>query len=402
MDLPAGVISISTPGRVRSPAADVVVRLLRVLLRGLLAGLLRGRLLAAEHPPRRLLLLDQAQATGPAGEDLPDQLGEVGGGGGEGLLEGLLDLPVGLADQGPQLPHRGLEVLALALELFHVGERLGVLELGQRVDGPELLTAALEPLHPRAQLRDGLLVQRLGGTPCGGAVLDPEALEHPGELELGLAGVVAGPLGVHLRVGDHLSGPFELGLDPRLAGGKGGQLAGAALALPAVFAELLLERAEQGARTVGCGLEGRQQALGARAATPRRAGRRPAAAAAAPRRSASSCSAAASCAALAGELSFELCFADRKRPVGGGLSALVDQPRAAAHRLLRLGLAALVLAQLLQRAGGTRFGARQLRQRRGAALLGLLQGPAGARSSRSRRSRSLRLASTRSLPPALS
>ena len=53
----------------------------------------------------------------------------------------------------PQLGQRGLEVLALRLELLDVRERLLVLALGQRVDRAEALAAALEPLEPRLRAR---------------------------------------------------------------------------------------------------------------------------------------------------------------------------------------------------------------------------------------------------------
>jgi hypothetical protein len=65
----------------------------------------------------------------------------------EGVLEGRLDLGVGLADQAGQLPERALEVGALCFELLDVLERLGVLALRKRVDGAELLATTRKPLE---------------------------------------------------------------------------------------------------------------------------------------------------------------------------------------------------------------------------------------------------------------
>src|SRR5437763_1918525 len=104
-----------------------------------------------------------------AGEAARDDLGDavvahrapVDRGSGERRLEGLADLAVGVADERAQLTQRGLEVLALALELLDVRERLGVLLLGQRVDRAELLAPARQALDARAQLLGGLRLQRL-------------------------------------------------------------------------------------------------------------------------------------------------------------------------------------------------------------------------------------------------
>ena len=86
-----------------------------------------------------------------AREQVLDDLLEVLRRGREGLLEGLLDATVGVADQALELAQRGLEVLALVLELLHVLERLLVLGLGERVDRAELLAAALQALDAGAQ-----------------------------------------------------------------------------------------------------------------------------------------------------------------------------------------------------------------------------------------------------------
>ena len=73
-----------------------------------------------------------------------------------------MDLAVGVADHGAQLAQRGLEVGAAALELLDVRERLGVLVLRERVDGPELLAPALQALDARDQRLLLLGVERLG------------------------------------------------------------------------------------------------------------------------------------------------------------------------------------------------------------------------------------------------
>ena len=85
---------------------------------------------------------------------------EVARGDLEGLLEGLPDAAVGLADQAAQLREGGLEILALALELVDVLDRLLVLVLGQRVHGADALAPALEPLEARLDLDPLLLGQR--------------------------------------------------------------------------------------------------------------------------------------------------------------------------------------------------------------------------------------------------
>ena len=59
---------------------------------------------------------------------------------------------------------RRLQIVALGLELLDVRERIGVLLLGQRVDGAELLAAPSEPFQATGQLLTTLLLgQRLGG-----------------------------------------------------------------------------------------------------------------------------------------------------------------------------------------------------------------------------------------------
>ena len=87
-----------------------------------------------------------------------------------------------------QLAQRGLEVVALGLELLDVRERLVVLLLGQRVDRAELLAPAREALDARAQLL-GLLGARAPRS--AGSAGEPEPLGERAELLVGLGGLVA-------------------------------------------------------------------------------------------------------------------------------------------------------------------------------------------------------------------
>ena len=164
------------------------------------------RLGAPEHRLGPAPVVDQAQAPAAAREQVLDQLLEVALGGLERLLEGRVDLAVGLADQALELRERRLEVGALGLEALDVLERLLVLALGQRVDRAELLAPArrrrsslrldLEPLGVVERPRS----RRPSSRPSVGA--DP--------LELG------GRLGAAVaEVGDP-----DLGLGDRLAGGR--------------------------------------------------------------------------------------------------------------------------------------------------------------------------------------
>ena len=158
-----------------------------------------GQRLAAEHRPRRLLFIDEPQASAAAREDVADELLEVACGRRERLLEGLLDLAVGLADHPAQLAQRRLQVAALALELLDVRERLGVLLLGERVDRAELLAPAGQPLARAPAARRLLLAERLRrlralrscSPPCASASAQAEPLAHALQLELRLAGLIA-------------------------------------------------------------------------------------------------------------------------------------------------------------------------------------------------------------------
>ena len=144
---------------------------------------------AAQHGPRAGVLAHEPQAAAAAREQLRGDLLEVLGGGGEGLLEGLLDPPVGVADQPAQLAQRVLEVLALGLELLDVRERLLVLVLRERVDRAELLAAALQALDAALQLGALGVGERLGG----GLGLQAQPLGEAAELLAGVGGLRRAP-----------------------------------------------------------------------------------------------------------------------------------------------------------------------------------------------------------------
>ena len=147
MDLPAGVISISTP--VRSSSGSELV-----------LGLGQRLAVVADRAGARVLV-DEPEPPAAAGEELLGELLEVGRSGRERLLERLADLTVGVAHEGLELAQRRLEIGALALELLDVRERLVVLGLRERVDRAELLAPAGEPLDPGLQIVDLLVRERL-------------------------------------------------------------------------------------------------------------------------------------------------------------------------------------------------------------------------------------------------
>ena len=200
MDLPAGVISISTP----SLSSGVV--LVFVFL-----GLGRFGLgvAATEHGARAGVLAHEPQRAAAAREEVADDLLEVLGRGLERLLEGFLDAPVGVLDELGQLTQRGLHVLAHALELLHVLERFLVLGLRERVDRAELLTAALQALDRLVQVRALVVAERL----LGRLRLQPELRGEPGELGLDVLRVVAGALRLDLAAGDGLAALTQLRVD---------------------------------------------------------------------------------------------------------------------------------------------------------------------------------------------
>src|SRR5207248_8532723 len=130
-------------------ALGTVILLLLAPRLGIASLAFRQRL-APEHRARRLLLAHQPQPSRAAGEQLPRELAEVLGCRLEGFLKAALDLAIGVGDHRPKLAHRVLEVFPPALHLLDVGDRLGVLLLGQWIDRAELLAPALQTLEPRA------------------------------------------------------------------------------------------------------------------------------------------------------------------------------------------------------------------------------------------------------------
>ena len=247
--MPAGVISISTPmsssgSRPRSSGSASSAP-------GASPSSVAAHVGAAQDRARSGVLAHQAQAPAAAREELPGQLLEVLRGGREGRLEGLADLAVGVADEALELAQRGLEVLALALELLDVRERLVVLGLGQRVDRPELLAAALQALDARAQAVGGLGVERLGGR----LRLEAQARGERAELRGGLVLGVAHLLGADLGGRDGVAALAQAVLDLGLLGGARAQGGGHPLARLAVGQQLGVERLD----AHGDGLQGAGQ-----------------------------------------------------------------------------------------------------------------------------------------------
>ena len=166
-----------------------------------------------------------------------------------------------------QLAQGVLEVLALALELLDVRERLLVLVLRERVDRAELLAAALQALDPALQVRALGLGQRLGGR----LGLEAQALGEAAELRAGVAGGVARLLGADLAAGDGLAALLQARVDLRLAGGARAQLAGQLLARRAVGLQLGAERLGLGGDRAARLPRARPRAAPRRGAAPRRA-----------------------------------------------------------------------------------------------------------------------------------
>jgi hypothetical protein len=92
-----------------------------------------------------------------------DDLLEVLRGSFVGLLEALTNPLVRVPDQALELGEGALEVLALALELLDVGDRLVVLLRCERVDRAELLAAAGEAVDTGGELGAAIVVERLLG-----------------------------------------------------------------------------------------------------------------------------------------------------------------------------------------------------------------------------------------------
>ena len=237
-------------------------------------------------------------------------------------------------------------------------DRLGVLRLGERVDGPDLLAAALESLQAasqRLELLVGRLLRSVLRARCGvlrarrGSLRDrgrgvPEALEHRVQLETGLLGAAAQALRCDLGHRHGLPRGPQLRLDVGLLRGAATELARHLLARCAVLCELLLERSDAPCDRVREAHEQLMEALRARrerlvselAGTQRR--ERACAA-----RALLLCALGLS--ALGPELALELRSTHRERPVRGRRAALLDQPFAAPLRLESLRMLALALAQ---------------------------------------------------------
>ena len=159
--LPAGVISISTPMPSSSrppPRPRLPPRPPRSAPRPAARASRRRR--RARGAARRRGA--RAAAAPAAGEQLLGDLLEVLRRSRERLLERVADALVGVADQALELAHRRLQVLALALELLDVLDRLRVLLLGERVDGPAARCGA-------AAARSALQVGALGWSGSGSA-----------------------------------------------------------------------------------------------------------------------------------------------------------------------------------------------------------------------------------------
>ena len=337
--------------------------------------------LAAEHPAGRALFGHQPQPPGAAGEDIADELLEVASRRGEGLLEGGVYLAIGLADHAAQLPQRRLEVGPPALELLDMGECLGILLLGQRVDGPELLASAAQPLHS-GQQRLGLFgIERVGDGAGRRRLLGRLGLAQPlgdaPELELGIARLVAQPLCCDLRLGDELAGRAQARLDPGLLFGARAKLRGHLLARGVIAGEPLLElphalgdrlaRAdEDGGEAPGrCKRRDIRGTLRTQALAPRRAlgqlVRHP-----------------LSLAQLGRELALELGFPDGQRPFGRRAAALLDEPFGAPPGLPGVGVAAFGVPQRGFGADPRLLGASQLLQSALGCCTGVLLRPGRA------------------------
>ena len=206
---------------------------------------------AAEDGARAGVLAHEPQVAAAAREEVADDLLEVLRRGGEGLLEGLLDAAVRVADQLLELPQRGLQVVALAFELLDVLERLLVLLLRERVDRAELVAAALQALDAGVQRRALVVGQRL----VGRLGLQAELGRQAGELLLGVLGVVARPLRRDLAARDLLAALLEALVDARLLRRALAQLGGELVGGGAVGGELGLEDLEAGADDLARGLQ---------------------------------------------------------------------------------------------------------------------------------------------------
>src|SRR4051812_31965930 len=160
----------------------------------------------------------------------------------EGLLEGLLDPAIRVADQPLELAQRNLEVVAPALELLDVLEGLLVLLLRERVDRAELVAAALQALEPRVE-RLALAAGQRGGRRRR---LEAELAREAREVLLRRLGLVAGALGRDLAARDLLAALPEPLVPARLLGRALPQLRGQLVGGGAIGGELGLEHLDAG------------------------------------------------------------------------------------------------------------------------------------------------------------
>src|SRR5829696_5132252 len=192
---------------------------------------------AAQHGAWAGVLAYQPQPPPAPREQLADDLLEVLRGRRERLLERVADPLVGVANQALELAQSGLEVLALALELLDMLDRFRVLLLRERVDGPELLAPAPEPLDATLEVRALGVGQRL----VGGLRLEAELRRQLLELAARVLVAVARLLRPDFAAGDVLAARLQARLDLDLLLRARAQLGGEALAGVAVGDQLRVE-----------------------------------------------------------------------------------------------------------------------------------------------------------------
>ena len=282
-----------------------------------------------------------------------------------------------------ELAQRGLEVLALALELLDVLERLLVLLLGERVDRAELLAAALQALDAGAQRARSASASGVLGRLGREAELARRARSSSASASCAWSRACCA---ADLAAGDLLAALLEPRVDARLLGGALAQLGGELLAGRAVGGELGLERLDAGrdrraARSSSAAAS--RSATGASAssrASRRRScsSRRARSARSRSARSASRCSVAIA--------RLDLRAALRARALVGRGAALLDHPAGVALGLGGLvararGGARLAVGRVARGVGLGDLGLRRLDlgQRR---LLGLRGAPRPARPAR--------------------
>jgi hypothetical protein len=219
-------------------------------------------------------------------------------------------------------------------------ERLVVLGLGQRVDRPQLLAAALQALDAYAQGRGRLGIERLRGR----LGLEAKALGEPAQLVGGVALGIADLLGRDLGRRDRFPALAQAPLDVGLLGRARAQGGRHTLARLAIGRQLGVERFDARADRAeargqrldelpGRGQQGavahqrRGQPLDARGALGPVAGR------------------ALGHAALGRQLTLELGAAHGGLALVGSLAALLDEPRRAALLLGGLGACPIGVAQ---------------------------------------------------------